>query len=279
MPTPDLGNRYHYLDATPFASGGTADIYRALDRYTGKIVVIKAIRAQLLKNEDLIRRLTLEANILLKLNGNNNIVKLTDFQPHQNSFCLVLEYIDGYSLEHYINKISGPIPIDKAIDIFLKILNAIEFAHTQQINLKGFNGILHLDIKPANVLISKEGNIKIIDFGISEGSETKRNSVMGSPMYMAPEQFDVNSKLNNKTDVYSLGTLFHNMITGKLPYNNCKSLSELKINIKKHKTDRLYDLYPYIDEKYQSFIDTATEKDLNFRFKDCKEMEMELFSL
>jgi len=276
---PNLGDRYHFFEQIPFARGGTADIYRALDRYRGEIVIVKAIRANLFGNNEAKRRLVLEANILIMLE-HNNIVKLKDYAACENSFCLVLEYVEGYSLQHYIDNITGPIKTKTAIELMAYILGAIDYAHNRRINISGFNGgVLHLDIKPANILLNTDGSVKLIDFGISEGSETKRNSVVGSPMYMAPEQFDINEKMSVKTDVYSLGTLFHKMITGKFPYNACDSMPELKQRIISTQTDRIVSLYPHVEKKFQSIIDTATEKNPRNRFSSCAEMRSEILKL
>ena len=129
-----------------------------------------------------------------------NIVTLKNFILKKGSPHLVQEYIDGQTLDDYINNVTGPIPTPSAIKIFKNILSAIGYAHDKKIPLPGYDGVLHLDIKPGNILISKKGNIKIIDYGISQGNTQDRaEKIMGSPLYMAPEQLDISKKLDRNT--------------------------------------------------------------------------------
>ena len=201
-----------------------------------------------------------------------NIVSLKNFILKKGKPHLVQEYVDGQTLDEYIHNVTGPIPTQRAIEIIKDVLTAIDYAHNKNIPLSGYDGVLHLDIKPGNILITKNGKVKIIDYGISQGNNQKRGEkVMGSPMYMAPEQIDISKELDKRTDIYSLGILLFQMITGSRPYSDCTTKEELFDSIHNSSLTRTSEVYPGSDNRFQLIIDKATEKNPEHRYQTCND--------
>ena len=235
-------------------------------------LAIKSLFDYHIKDKEVLNKFKAEANIYLMLD-HPNIVSLKDFIIKNGNPHLVQEYVDAHTLDQYIRKVSGPIPAKRSLVIIKDIVSAINYAHNKRIALSGYDGVLHLDIKPGNVLVSKSGNVKIIDYGISQGSNQERgNKIMGSPMYMAPEQLDLKRDLDKRTDIYALGILLHQMITASLPYSKYTTQQELIDNINYSPLIRTQDLYPGVDQRFQIIIDKATEKDPYNRYQSCDEM-------
>ncbi|OUV44330.1 MAG: hypothetical protein CBC71_01570 [Rhodobacteraceae bacterium TMED111] len=277
MNYPNLGNRYHFFESS-FARGGSGEIYRVLDRYTGKIVAIKRLFSSV-SSDEMIYKFKTEANIYLMLN-HPNIVCLNDFIIKDGIHYLVMEYVDGMPLDKYISEETGPMSTSLAKNLMSQILDAVYFAHTKRIPLKGYKGVLHLDLKPSNILITKSKSVKIIDYGISQGTEEQRaEKIIGTPLYMAPEQYDLTQDLTIKTDIYSLGLILHQMVTGDLPYRGCRSNKELFERILLTQTDRITDIYKYVNRSFQNIIDHATVKDASQRYGCCMEMKDALQSI
>lgn len=255
--------RINYIDLIEkIGSGGTASVHLGLDNHSGFPVAVKTLHKSLFKNELVKQKFISEANHYVYLR-HPNIVQLKDLIIKEEAIYLVMEYVEGDTLEDYINKISGPIPEEVALPILKEILLAIDHAHSQN--------VVHLDIKPSNIMITKDGDIKVLDFGISSDLNKDQPATrMGSPMYMSPEQIE-GSNINHKSDIYSLGVTFHQMLTANLPYPKNVSREELFDIIQ---TKNLYKVNRFIDwgsEKSQYIIDKATEKIPSLRYVDCKE--------
>ena len=266
---PKLGNQYKFIKE--LGAGGTGVVNLALDTHSGFLVSVKSLFDFHINDKELLEKFKAEANIYLMLD-HPNIVSLKNFIIKKGSPHLVQEYVDGQTLDEYINNVTGPIQTLKAIKIFKNILSAIGYAHNKKIALSGYEGVLHLDIKPGNILISNNGKVKIIDYGISQGNNQKRaEKVMGSPMYMAPEQLDISKKLDKRTDVYALGILLHQMITGSRPYSNCTTKEELFDSIFNSSLTRTEEIYPGVDKRFQFIIDKATDKNPEYRYQSCDE--------
>ena len=271
---PKLGSQYEFIKE--LGSGGSGVVNLAIDRNSGFLVAIKSLFDYHKKDNDIFEKFKVEANIYLMLN-HPNIVNLKDFIIKNNTPHLVQEYVDGITLDEYIYKVTGPIPTKRCIDIFKKIVHAIDYAHNKKIPIDGYDGILHLDIKPGNILISKTGNVKIIDYGISQGiNEQRNNKIIGSPMYMSPEQLDISKTLDKRTDIYALGVLLHKMVTASLPYSKNVSQKELIEHINYDSLTRTFDLYPGVDVRFQSIIDKATEKNPKNRYQNCEQLISEI---
>lgn len=242
-------------------SGGTAKILKGVDLNTGLLVAVKVLWSNLFKHEEMKKRFVFEANQYLYLN-HPGIVQLKDFIITEDAYFLVMEYIDGKNLDEYINHVSGPIPEPKAIDIFLEILEAVAYAHS--------NNVLHLDIKPANIMIDKQGHIKLLDFGISaESDKVEKNSIVGSPLYMSPEQ-TYGKNVNEQSDIYSLGITLFQMLTGTTPITGKMNKHQVFEAIRNGNLPKAIDHYPFVSNKIQSIIDKATHIELSERYQSVE---------
>ena len=180
-----------------------------------------------------------------------NIVKLRNLIIKEDAIYLIMEYIEGDTLEHYINNISGPIPQEIAIPMMLDVLSAMDFAHNRN--------IVHLDIKPSNIMITKEGDIKVLDFGISSDlSQEMANHGMGTPFYMSPEQID-GYNVDHRSDIFSLGITFFQMLTAKLPFP-IKNREQLFHHIKYKSLDELTTIFLKMETNYKMYLKKQQRK-------------------
>src|SRR5574338_289109 len=193
-----------YRIISPLGSGGFGTVYLAEDTWIDKKVAIKVPHRQNIDFGELLK----EPRLLASLN-HPNIVSIITAEKQDNIFFIVMEYVQGETLENILAK-SGPLDLTRALDYACQICNAVDHAHGQ--------GIIHRDLRPANVLISETGVATVADFGTSRFLEIAAHgtTVIGSPPYMAPEQFQ--GKAVFASDIYSLGVTMYQMLTGVLPY-------------------------------------------------------------
>ncbi|MCL4846480.1 MAG: serine/threonine protein kinase [Acidobacteria bacterium] len=194
-----------YRILSQLGSGGFGTVYLAEDTWIDKKVAIKVPHRQGLDFGDLLREPRLLASV-----SHPNIVAITTAEKQDNTFFIVMEYVPGETLESIIGR-EGALEIPRALDYTVQICNAIDHAHRQ--------GVIHRDLRPANVLVSETGVCKVADFGTSRFLEIAAHgtTVIGSPPYMAPEQF--HGKAVFASDLYSLGITMYQMLTGVLPYD------------------------------------------------------------
>lgn len=253
--------------------GGMGSVYLASNINIDHKVAIKILAPHLANNDEIKRRFEREAKTLATLD-HQNIVKFINYYESQDGVFLIMEYVKGMTLEDYINNVSGPIPEEKTLEMFSQILDAFSYAHQQ--------GVVHRDIKPSNIIITPKNKIKILDFGIARiineavQGITQAGTKMGTVAYMSPEQVR-GKEVDSKSDIYSLGVVLHQMVTGKIPYDHT-TMSEYDINVKivEGKLPRASEIYPYVSEKVQKVIDHAVEKEPAKRPKDCAEFKYEL---
>lgn len=248
--------------------GGMGEVYLARNKNIEQFVAVKALHQKYASDPMIRARFKQEAVMLNSLN-HPNIVKFLNFVENEYGVFLIMEYVDGCTLEEFITKRNGLIVEEKAYPMFAEILSAFSYAHQ--------HGIIHRDIKPSNIFLDKEGHIKVMDFGIAQIiSEANNNrgggSSMGTPAYMSPEQV-YGQKLDQRSDVYSLGVLFHQMLTGRAPYDST-TMSELEIkgHVVKENLPRMKNYYPYISDGLQIVVDKATAKKQEDRYATCDEM-------
>lgn len=261
---PRLDN-YHILEL--IAEGGTAKVYKAVDLRSGFLVAIKELKTRHLKNSILRKKFKdVETQLYLYMQ-HPNIPKLVDFlEPlHSDSLFLVMEYVEGITLEDFIYKKIGLIPEERALPIFIEILNTVGYIHD--------NNILHLDIKSNNVMLLPNGKVKLIDLGIaSRLGDLSANTGYGTPPYMPPEQSEKGT-LGRYTDIFALGVLLFEMLTGRLPFfsysENAKE--EIRRQIKYSPTPLMVDFYPMIGEGLQRIVEKALAKNPQERFLSCQE--------
>lgn len=253
--------------------GGMGSVYLAEHNLISKEkVAIKVINANM-ANDFTREMLHDEAEHLAGLN-HPNIVAFKNYHiDKEGNIYLIMEYADGKSLDSYIRSVSGLIVEERICPLFEPILDAVGYAHKKN--------ILHRDIKPANIVITKEGVPKILDFGIAklireQQEEEKDNLVMGTPSYMSPEQVK-GEHLDARSDIYSLGVLLHQMLTGNAPYDTT-TLTEQEINMKvvEEPLPRMRTYYKYVSDKVQKVVDKAVAKNPADRYQTCEEFKRAL---
>jgi len=263
----------NYVIERKLGDGGMGEVFYAKHNKVDREVAIKVLHSHLFSNENIHNRFKNEANALIKLN-HPNIVKIFDYVEQDNFACLIMEYINGYTLDDYISKVSGPLPSAKASSIICSILDAVQYAHD--------HNVYHRDIKPANIMISKDGNkVRIMDFGIAKLTDSKNfktthaNTQLGTPFYMSPEQIK-GLPYSRMSDIYSLGVTLFEMVTGKCPYHQITSLFELQSKIVNEPLPHTSDYYPGVNIRIQNAIIKATQKAPEQRFQNCNEFKMYL---
>ncbi len=194
-----------YKILASLGSGGFGAVYLAQDTWIDKKVAIKVPHRQNLDFGELLR----EPRLLASL-AHPNIVSVITAEKLENTFFIVMEYVQGETLENVIAR-EGPLDLRLALDLTCQICNGVDYAHTQ--------GVIHRDLRPANMLVADSGLLKVADFGTSRFLELtdKGTTVIGSPPYMAPEQFQGRAVF--ASDIYSLGVSMYQMLTGTLPYD------------------------------------------------------------
>lgn len=212
-----LDNRYKILEKV--GSGGMASVYKAQDILLDRIVAVKILHSKYTSDHDFVVRFRQEAQAAAKL-SQPNIVNIYDVGYDENAHYIVMEYVRGETLKDYIEK-HGHLPINTSIQISFDIGEALEHAHA--------NGIVHCDIKPHNILVTETGRIKVADFGIarainSSSSTKDEKSVLGSVHYFSPEQAS-GGKIDERTDIYSLGVVMYEMMTGVVPFEGDTAIS------------------------------------------------------
>lgn len=255
--------------------GGMGNVYLAVHTQLGRKVAIKSLHQQLVKNEGLRARFKQEANTMAHLQ-HNGIVSLFDFVEDENGLFLIMELVDGTPLDEYINNVSGPIPAERAIPIMQGILKAFAYAHEE--------GVVHRDIKPANILLTKNGKVKILDFGIAKmlsdaGNKlTKAGTQMGTVFYMSPEQVH-GKEVDHRSDIYSLGVTFYQMLTGFSPYEGLTTEFEVYSKIVNEPLPLASTLYPNVTSKLDNVIFKATTKKQEDRYQSCQEFLEDISTL
>jgi formylglycine-generating enzyme required for sulfatase activity len=204
--------------------GGMGKVYRGVDTMLEREVAIKVLRPELTVHPSLVERFRKEAMVLGRLN-HQNIALLYNLLQQGSLFFMVMEFVRGETLESLLRR-AGVLPFNQAIRIFAHILDGIGYAHR--------HGVIHRDIKPSNIMILPNNNVKVMDFGIARvlGTErlTREGSFVGTIEYMAPEQIRGHES-NEAADIYSLGVLFYEMLTGRLPFTNPNQFELMRAHI------------------------------------------------
>lgn len=258
-----LDNRYKII--YKIGVGGMADVFKGEDTLLGRPVAVKILHSNFAGDDDFVARFKREAQAAGKL-SHPNIVSMYDVGFDQGYHYIVMEYIEGETLKEYITR-HERLSIDNAVKFTIAIAEGLEHAHAM--------GIVHCDIKPHNVLITKQGRIKVTDFGIARAMNAGTtmmytNSIMGSAHYLSPEQAS-GKPVNGSTDIYSLGAVLYEMLTGRVPYEG-----ETPISVAlKHVRERLIPptrYNPSIPTLLEAAVIKALAKRPEDRFSNITEM-------
>jgi beta-lactam-binding protein with PASTA domain/tRNA A-37 threonylcarbamoyl transferase component Bud32 len=257
-----LGGRYELL--ARIGGGGMALVYKAKDLVLGRFVAVKVLRQQFMHDEDFVRRFRREAQAAASL-SHPNIVSIYDVGQDEDTHFIVMEYVDGNNLNEIIRE-RAPLQAEEAVRIASQICDALDHAHHNQ--------IIHRDIKPHNILIGKNGRVKVTDFGIARAvtssTITQTGSVVGSVHYFSPEHAK-GVATGEKSDIYSLGIVLYQMLTGRLPF-----LGESPISVAlKHLQEPFEEprlVNPHIPQSVENVILKAMRKNPQERYASAKQM-------
>ncbi|WP_413780010.1 Stk1 family PASTA domain-containing Ser/Thr kinase [Anaeroselena agilis] len=263
-----LDNRYTILERV--GGGGMADVFRAHDKLLDRSVAVKVLRAQFTDDEEFVTRFRREAQAAARL-SHPNIVNIYDVGRDEDSYYIVMEYISGETLKDRIVR-EGPLPVETAVRVALEIAEALEHAHQ--------NNIVHCDIKPHNILMTRTGRVKVTDFGIARAvtsaTMTQTGTIIGSVHYFSPEQAK-GAPVSAKSDIYSLGSVMYEMLTGAVPFTGETPIS---IAIKHLQDDPqpLREINPAVPPILEALVLKAMAKNPEQRFTDVGAMIADLRS-
>lgn len=261
-----LDERYELIEK--IGSGGMADVYKAKDILLDRIVAVKILHSSFAEDNDFIVRFRHEAQSAGKL-SHPNIVGIYDVGCDGDVHYIVMEYVEGETLKQYIQNHPN-IPIDTAVRIAIEIGYALEEAHA--------NGIIHCDIKPHNVLLTRTGKVKVTDFGIARAINSStvldKQSILGSVHYLSPEQA-AGDKITAKTDIYSLGIVLYEMLTHHLPFEGETAVS-IALQHMQGDIPRPTKYNPAISPMLEECLLTALQKDPDKRYDTVSDFISEL---
>jgi serine/threonine protein kinase len=244
--------------------GSMGLVFKAQDPKINRLVAIKTIRFSDEFDHDVIQeikeRFFREAEIAGQL-SHPSIVTIHDVGDDGELTYMAMEFLEGKDLDKFINR-ENLLPLRKVLSIVAEIASALDYAHKAS--------VIHRDIKPANVMLLNNGHVKVTDFGIAKAissSRTKTGVILGTPNYMSPEQI-MGQKIDSKSDIFSLGVMFYQLITGELPFHG-ENLSGLLYQITqvKHPSPRNYN--PKIPRVCEQILDKSMAKDPNKRFNSA----------
>lgn len=257
-----------YKIQTLIGTGGMAAVYLAKDLILDRLVAIKVLRLDFRQNNDAMRRFRREALSATQLT-HPNIVGVYDVGQSQEMNYIVMEYVEGTDLKDYIRQSGALHPIE-AVRIMMQIVSAIAAAHQ--------NRIIHRDIKPQNILIDREGNVKITDFGIavalSDTSLTQTNTLLGSVHYLSPEQAR-GGMATIQTDIYALGIVLYELLTGRVPFDGESAVS-IALKHFQEPLPPVVNPTAMVPQSLENIVLKATAKDPMNRYRSCYEMFQDL---
>lgn len=243
-----LCDRYEILDVV--GAGGMSIVYKARDHRLNRNVAIKVLKPEFSNDKNFVTKFRIEAQASAGLT-HPNIVNVYDVVDDEGIYCIVMELVEGITLKQYIEQ-NGRLNMETAINFSIQIASGLEAAHE--------NHIIHRDIKPQNIIVSKNGNIKVTDFGIAKAasSNTLTSGAMGSVHYISPEQAR-GGYSDERSDIYSLGITMYEMVTGRVPFEGDNNVSVALMHIQNEMIPpRQY--YPDIYSSFEKIILKATQK-------------------
>lgn len=263
---PTLGS---YRILSELGSGGMAVVYKAVQPALDRLVAIKELRTELAHDSQIRARFEREATSLAAIQ-HGNIVHIYDYLKDDESAYIVMEYVDGVDLFDLLGE-TGALPPDVATVVGLQLAEALEYAH--------YRGIVHRDIKPSNVLISRTGEVKVMDFGIARDAErvdlTQVGMSLGTPAYMSPEQI-AGDRIDFRADIFCFGIVLYEMLTGKKPWGEDEQGRTVtrKVLYEPHVPPRVHN--PQFLPELEAIIDRCLKKEPAERYQSTHELRREL---
>ncbi|SDC66978.1 serine/threonine protein kinase [Melghirimyces thermohalophilus] len=261
-----LGDRYELIERV--GGGGMAVVYKARDVLLNRYVAIKVLNESLSNDSEFVRRFSREAQAAASL-SHPNVVSVYDVGQEGHTHYIVMEYIEGPTLKEYIQQY-GPLTSEEIVSIASQICDALAHAHENQ--------IVHRDVKPHNILLGYNGRAKVTDFGIARASTsstiTQAGSVMGSVHYFSPEQAR-GGVIGEKSDIYSLGVVLYEMVTGRLPFDGDSAIS-IAMKHLQDPVENPAEINSEVPESIHQIILRAMEKDPDQRYPTIRMMKADL---
>lgn len=259
-----IGGRYEVLEK--IGTGGMSDVYKAKDQKLNRFVAVKVLKQEFSENRNFVSKFRVEAQAAAGL-MHPNIVNVYDVGEENGIHYIVMELVEGITLKKYIEK-KVRLTTKEAISIAIQVAMGIEAAHN--------NHIIHRDIKPQNIMISKEGKVKVTDFGIAKAasSNTITSNVMGSVHYTSPEQARGGFS-DEKSDIYSMGITMFEMLTGRVPFNGDTTVA-IAIKHIQDPMPFLRDFVPEIPVSVENIVMKCTQKSADRRYQSMGEMIADL---
>ena len=261
-PSPEeLAEKFPQLEILELLGrGGMGAVYKARQTRLDRLVAVKILPPEVGSDPAFAQRFEREAKALAKL-SHQNIVSVFDFGQTDGQFYFVMEYVDGVNLRDLME--SGMPPSDDSLNIVQQVCDALQFAHRE--------GVVHRDVKPENILVDKRGQVKIADFGLAklldcpseDFSLTGTRQVMGTPRYMAPEQIEGTKNVDHRADIFSLGVIFYELLTGELPLGRFDPPSKKR----------------GLDARLDEVVLRALEKEPERRYQQASEVNVDIDSI
>lgn len=263
-----LGNRYEVLEQ--LGGGGMALVWKGRDTFLNRLVTIKVLRPEYASDEDFVRRFRREAQAVASL-SHPNIVSIYDVGQENDAHYLVMEYIEGENLKDLIRR-EAPLSPARAVQLGRQVAEALEHAHE--------NKIIHRDVKPHNILITRSGRAKLTDFGIAQASAatvTHTDAIVGSVHYISPEQAK-GEPAGPKSDIYSLGVVLYEMLTGQVPYQGDGAIGVALKHIQEQPLS-LRQINPEVPEDLEKVVLRAMDKLPGRRHKNARAFGDDLIAI
>src|SRR5690348_9480853 len=261
-----LNGRYRLEDR--IGAGGMSTVYRATDETLQRTVAIKLMNREIATDSDQLERFRREARAVAQL-SHPHIVGVIDYGEDDGRPYIVFEYVEGETLKERIRR-SGRLPITEAVAYAIEIARALGTAHARH--------IVHRDVKPQNVLVDEEGSAKVTDFGIArsldEDGLTADGRVLGTTDYVSPEQA-LGHDVNGQSDIYSLGVVLYEMLTGDVPFHGENQVSVAMKHVREDLPD-VKEVRPEVSAGLAAVLDRMTEKELDRRYADVDTLVADL---
>jgi serine/threonine protein kinase/tetratricopeptide (TPR) repeat protein len=261
-----FAERYQVIEE--LGRGGMGSVYKVLDKELEENTALKLLKPEIAADERIIERFRNELKLARKI-SHKNVCRMYHLGKKENMHYITMEYIPGEDLKSLIRKI-GRLPVAKAVSIAQQVCEGLAEAHKL--------GIVHRDLKPQNIMIDREGNARIMDFGIARSLKakgiTEAGAMIGTPEYISPEQVE-GEETDLRSDIYSLGTILYEMVTGKVPFEGETTIS-IAMKHKKETPVNPREFNPLVPEDLSQLILRCMEKDKERRFQDAKELFSEL---
>lgn len=257
-----FANRYEILEK--LGKGGMGEVYRAYDKEVKEDVALKLIRSEISSDKKTIERFNRELKLARKI-IHKNVGRMYELMEYEGNRFITMEYVEGQNLKGFIRQ-SGQLAIGTALKFAKQVCNGLSEAHRL--------GVVHRDLKPSNIMIDQDGNARIMDFGLArllnEEGITRRGTMIGTPHYMSPEQVE-GDDIDQRTDIYSLGVIFYEMVTGRVPFEGetaftigMKHKGEMPRNPKEFNAQ--------IPEELSRVVLKCMEKDKKKRYQNTEEL-------